>query len=92
MVVFVTNIIPNIDLALWSAPWAICENFSEHGLFAAFVQNDSSINVAALVKNNVIQIDSAELKHSGTYECTAANGYGDPVVGFITVSILGECH
>ncbi|KAG0413579.1 hypothetical protein HPB47_009271 [Ixodes persulcatus] len=52
--------------------------------------NDSSINVAALVKNNVIQIDSAELKHSGTYECTAANGYGDPVVGFITVSILGK--
>uniref|UniRef100_A0A0K8RGT7 Putative limbic system-associated membrane protein n=1 Tax=Ixodes ricinus TaxID=34613 RepID=A0A0K8RGT7_IXORI len=42
--------------------------------------NDSSINVAALVKDNVIQIDSAELKHSGTYECTAANGYGDPVL------------
>lgn len=52
--------------------------------------NDSSIDVNALVKDNVIQIDSAELKHSGTYECTAANGYGEPVVGFITVNILGK--
>ncbi|CAN7983444.1 unnamed protein product, partial [Ixodes hexagonus] len=53
-------------------------------------QNDSSIDVNALVKNNFINIETAELKHSGTYECTATNGYGDPVVGFITVSILGK--
>lgn len=52
--------------------------------------NDSSIDVNMLVKNNGIVVDSAESKHSGTYECTATNGYGDPAVAYITVKVLGK--
>lgn len=52
--------------------------------------NDSSIDVNKLVQDNRIDIEAADAKHSGTYECTASNGYGEPVVVYITVKVLGK--
>ncbi|XP_077525078.1 limbic system-associated membrane protein-like isoform X2 [Amblyomma americanum] len=52
--------------------------------------NESSIDVNKLVQDNRIDIEAADSKHSGTYECTASNGYGKPVVAYITVKVLGK--
>lgn len=52
--------------------------------------NDSSIDVSKLVQDNRIDIEAADSKYSGTYECTASNGYGKPVVAYITVKVLGK--
>lgn len=52
--------------------------------------NDSSIDVNKLVQDNRIDIDVADSKYSGTYECTASNGIGKPVVAYITVKVLGK--
>lgn len=52
--------------------------------------NDSSIDVNKLVQDNRIDIEVADSKYSGTYECTASNGYGRPVVAYITVKVLGK--
>lgn len=52
--------------------------------------NDSSIDVNKLVQDNRIDIEVADSKYSGTYECTASNGIGRPVVAYITVKVLGK--
>ncbi|KAM7314772.1 contactin-2 [Ixodes scapularis] len=53
-------------------------------------RGNSSSEVNNLVQNNTLRIDSANQMHSGTYECTANNGYGDSVVRCVTVKVLGE--
>lgn len=52
--------------------------------------NESSIDINKLVQNNRIDVEAADSKYSGTYECTASNGYGRPVVEYITVKVLGK--
>ncbi|XP_075548251.1 limbic system-associated membrane protein-like isoform X1 [Dermacentor variabilis] len=70
--------------------WRHMDHISTSNVARSSRSNDSSIDVTKLVQDNRIDIEAADSKYSGTYECTASNGYGNPVVAYITVKVLGK--
>ncbi|XP_075748192.1 limbic system-associated membrane protein-like isoform X1 [Rhipicephalus microplus] len=70
--------------------WRHMDHISTSNVARSSRSNDSSIDVNKLVKDNRIDIEAADSKHSGTYQCTASNGYGNPVTDYITVKVLGK--